>query len=228
MAADYCEVEDIRTAFPSTTLDVSYDPLLTALVTRASRAIDRFTGREPGAYQVENDTTRYFTPRPNRTRANLYRNAVTDNTLGAYVPGGPNELWIGELATDPTLVSMALTGNLTQYTALAATNYLMWPYNAPAEGQPYRRIDLDLLNGTYRLWYQFPKAVKIVGKFGYSLTPPDEIVQATIIQAARWYKRATQGFADTGAIVELGQLRYTQKLDPDVALIIQHFRRLTV
>ncbi len=125
---------------------------------------------------------------------------------------------------------MSLSGAVSTYTALLAADYFMWPYNALAEGVPYQRLDLDVINGTYRLWYGYPRAVKIVGKFGYSTEAPDMIVQATVTQAVRWFKRAQQAFADTGAIVELGQLRYTQRLDPDVVMVLSDagYRRVTI
>lgn len=196
--ADYVSTDDVKTMLPDGNFPVGeYDDVLDALVTRASRAIDRMTGREPGAYAVSADTTRYFGPSRD---------------------GGC--LWIGELAAAPTSVSMSMTGSLTAYTALATTDYVPWPYNAIAEGRPYLRLDIDGINGAYGVWYPYPKAVKVVGKFGYSTTAPAMIVQATLTQAVRWFKRAQQGFADTGAIIDLGQLTYTQRIDPDIVTML--------
>ena len=61
----------------------------------------------------------------------------------------------------------------------------------------------------------------------YELTRVKLGRMATIIQASRWFKRGQQAFQDTGAVVELGQLRYTQKLDPDVAALLGFLRRVT-
>lgn len=204
MAADYASLLDVKAHMPDGNWGTSYDVLLATLVTRASRAIDRFTRREPGAYQVEQDTTRVF-----------------DGS-------GETDLWIGELATAPTSVSMAGGGSRTVYTALAATDYLLWPANAASEGRPYLRLDLDAINGEYTHWYRYPQAVTVVGKFGYAEAPPEEIVEAVVIQAARWFKRGQQAFADTGAVESLGQLRYVKPVDPDVALLLEHLRRMVV
>lgn len=206
MAADYCSVDDIKEVLAEGAVDASYDALLGVLVTRASRAIDRFTGREPGAYQVESSTTRSFDG-PRRCSA---------------------ELRIGELATSPTSVQMTITTPLGSYTALAASDWYLWPYNAAAEGKPFEKIILDPYNGDYATWMPWPKAVKVSGKFGYSTEPPGEIVQAVITQTMKWFKRGQQAFADTGAVVDLGQLTYTKKLDPEVSLIIEHYRKLVV
>ena len=79
---------------------------------------------------------------------------------------------------------------------------------------------MDTINGTKEMWYDYPKAVKVIGKFGFSAAAPSEIVQATIIQVMRWFKRGQQAYQDTGAIVELAQLRYVRKLDPDVETLL--------
>lgn len=208
---DYCTAAEIKAVMPDGNWGSSYDTLLATLATRASRAIDRFTGRKPGAFKVDADVTQYF-----------------DGSDGP-------ELWIGELAAAPTSVSVAeggvvdsAAGTGGNYTAWAATDYLLWPYNALDEGQPYVRLDVDIHNGSKAFWHAYPKAVKIVGKFGYATSTPSDIAQAAIIQAARWFKRGQQAFRDTGAIVELGQLTYTRALDPDVAAMIEHLRRVAI
>lgn len=197
MAADYITADDIKQALPDGSWGSDYDVELARLATTASRAIDRFTGREDGAYAVSADTTRYFTP-PRRSCT----------------------LWVGEMAAAPTSVAMTVTTPLGDYTALVSTDYYPEPANALLEGRPYTRLVLDPYNGTYSEWYAWPKAVKVVGKFGYSTTPPALIVQAAITQAARYFKRAQQAFQDTGAVIELGQLRYVQNLDPDLQAIL--------
>lgn len=207
---DYCTAAEVKAAMPDGSWSTTYDTLLALIVTRASRAIDRYTMRAPGAFYVSADVTQYFDG------------------------NGTTKLRIGELAAAPTSVAVAETGIVDgaagtggSYTTWSASDYLLWPYNAPNDNEPYRRLDINLLNGSQAVWYPFPKAVKIVGKFGYATTVPDDIKQAAIIQASRWFKRGQQAFQDTGAVQELGQLRYTQKLDPDVAALLGFLRRVT-
>lgn len=207
---DYCTAAEVKAAMPDGNWSTTYDVILASIATRASRAIDRFVMRAPGAFYVSADVTQYFNG------------------------NGTTKLRIGELAAAPTSVAVAETGIVDSsagtggsYTTYAATDYLLWPYNALNENEPYQRIDIDIYNGTRAMWYPFPKAVKIVGKFGYSATVPDDVKQCAIIQSARWFKRGQQAFQDTGAVVELGQLRYTQKLDPDIAALFGFLRRVT-
>lgn len=197
---DYCTATEIKAVMPDVSWGSTYDAVLEALAKRASRAIDRYVNRKPGAFYVSADVTRYFTG------------------------DGSTLLQIGELAAAPTTVQVAETGVLTTLTTWESTDYLCWPYNALDDGQPYTRLDIDIYNGTKSTWYAYPKAIKIAGKFGYSATVPDDVKQTAIIQTVRWFKRGQQAYSDTGAIVELGQLTYTKALDPDVALLIDHLR----
>lgn len=197
---NYCTVAEVKLGMPDTDWGTTYDATIELLIKRASRELDRFTGRKPGAYFVDTDVVRYFTG------------------------SGKTELWIGELAAAPTTVQVAETGELATLTTWASTDYLCWPYNALDDGEPIRRLDIDVINGTKACWCAFPKAVKITGKFGFAATVPDDIKQAAIVQVGRWFKRGQQAYQDTGAIVELGKLAYVKELDPTVAMMVQHLK----
>ena len=200
--AAYVTATDVKNAMPDGNWSTSYDTLISILIGRACRLIDKYCGKKPGAFYVGADVTRYF-----------------DGS-------GTDLLKIGELAAAPTSVGLSFNGGVqaADYTALVATDYILQPYNAPDEGAPYTEIHRDKLNSTYSVWYAYPKSVKIVGPFGYSQTVPSDIEQAAIVQTSKWFKRGQQGFADTGAIAELGILTYTKKLDPEVELILSHYR----
>jgi hypothetical protein len=62
--------------------------------------------------------------------------------------------------------------------------------------------------------------VKVMAQWGYALTVPDDIKEAAIMQAARWFQQLKSGKADTLASSEFGMLLYRQKLDPDVEQIL--------
>lgn len=213
MANDYCTTAHIKAAMPDGEWGSAYDVELGRLATAASRAIDRFTKRQSGFWYVSADETRYFDG------------------------NGRRELWIGYLAAAPTSVSVAESGDVDSsagsggtYTAWATSDYLLWPYNALLEGEAYRRLDIDVMNGSKASWYPYPKSVKIVGKFGWATAVPSEIRELAIIQAARWFKRGQQAYQDTGAVSDLGQLQYVQRLDPDIAAMIDFppFREVTI
>ena len=86
---------------------------------------------------------------------------------------------------------------------------------------PYTAVMTDP-NGSY---YVFTKGVQgptvqVTARWGYSATPPADIVEACIMQSARWYKRLQSAMSDTLASGELGMLLYRQALDPDIRRIL--------
>jgi hypothetical protein len=202
---DYLTVDELKSRFPSNQFDGAMDVVLAAAIKTASRQIDTFLKRKPGAFAVNADVTRYFKG------------------------SGTSQLWIDELAALPTTVAVAEAGQVDNasgsggtYTTWTANDYVCWPQNALDEGMPFHRLDILLLSGltTKSIWYGYPRAVKIVGRFGFSTSVPEEIKTATEIQAVRLWKRQQQAYSDVGAITELKQLRYVKELDPMVAAIL--------
>jgi len=66
--------------------------------------------------------------------------------------------------------------------------------------------------------------VRITAKWGYATTPPQRVKQATIIQAARWYKRGQGAWEDTLGNAEMGMIMYRKELDPDVVNLLKNGR----
>lgn len=62
--------------------------------------------------------------------------------------------------------------------------------------------------------------VQVTACWGYSATVPDDIREANVIQAARWFKRGQSAWADATGNPELGQLYYRKPLDPDIVNIL--------
>lgn len=60
--------------------------------------------------------------------------------------------------------------------------------------------------------------------------PEPIVVQATITQAARTFKRGLAGFEDASANAELGQVMYVKRIDPDVQVMLYEagLRRVTI
>lgn len=204
--ADYTTSTDVKAqiaeGFAST--DTSYDTLLAALITSASRLIDREVGKWPDYfYPSTSDTVRYFD--------------------GNETP----HLWIDD-AVSITTVSVSDSGGResSDYTDWSSSDWIAWPYNTT----PITRIDVDVLNGSYSLFDAYPKSVKVTGVFGYSATPPEDVRQACEIQVLRWFMRAKQAYADNGANAAFGQVninlgtRTSNRLDPDVAAILWPYK----
>lgn len=200
----YTEVSEVKRLFPSNSPGTTYDDLLESMIDVASREIDLFLRREPGAFAVSTDSVRYF-----------------DGRKGLL-------LWVDEIAAVPTTVAVAesaladnANGTGGTYTTWAVTDYFMFPQNAIVKGMPYHGLEINVQTGSKSTWYPgFQRVIKITGKFGFSTTVPPEIKKAAEIQTVRYFKRAQQAFADAGVITELGQMTYVKTLDPDVQAII--------
>lgn len=54
---------------------------------------------------------------------------------------------------------------------------------------------------------------------------PDQIVEATLIQAMRWWKRRESAFQDMVGSAEVGQLIAYKGLDADIKLIVEGFKK---
>ncbi len=189
----YADAAAIKAVMPDVPWGTGYDTILGVLAARVSRLLDRAALRQPGEFATG-----------------------TAGTVRYYDGSGCRALWVDEMAAAPSKVEVSETGSRVTYVTWASSDYILWPYNET----PYRRLDVDALNGTKALWYGFPQSVKITAPWGFSVTPPDDLVEAVITQVVRWFKRGQQGFSDVGAIVELGQLKYVKKLDPDIEMIL--------
>jgi len=75
-------------------------------------------------------------------------------------------------------------------------------------------------SGRYQRRQNVP-TVQVTAKWGFATTVPTPIKEATLMEAARWYKRLQSSMGDTLASTELGTLIYAQKIDPDVAFILE-------
>jgi hypothetical protein len=207
MTQDYCATSDVLASMPDSGLnsstDAGYTSALEMMITAASRLIDLEVGRWHGYFYPSTDAeTRYY-----------------DGSECGDVQD------IDDLVT-LTSVAVAETGGTgaSDYTAWTEnTDFYTWPYNASKNGVPIRELVTDYNSGRSG-WYGFRKCVKVIGIFGFSVTPPADIQHATIIQTVRWYMRAQNAQQDSGANPNLGSMVYTQQLDPDVREILRHYQ----
>jgi hypothetical protein len=71
--------------------------------------------------------------------------------------------------------------------------------------------------------YFFPQTVKVTGVWGWS-SIPYEVELACKIQASRLFVRKQSPFGIAGS-VELGTVRLSSRLDPDVEMLLKTYRR---
>jgi hypothetical protein len=182
---------------------VDYDQALEEMVTNASRLIDREVGGWPDYFYPTTDSvTRYFDGSGETWQ---YIDPMTTLTSLAVAESG------GRAASDYT-------------TWTVDTDFYVWPYNYATIGQPIQRLIVDNSSGNKGKFTRSLKGIKLTGVFGYSATPPEPIKQACKIQCLRWFMRAKQGYQDTSASVAMGEMLYTQELDPDVKRLLMPYK----
>lgn len=179
-----------------TITDTSDDALLELAITSTSRMIDDFTGRFFYANgTIGSPVIRYYTPN------DPWSLAVDD-----FVS-------ISAIATDDNF-------NQTWSTVWATSDYMFEPINNPRRSWPYSRI---LATGRYVWPYYLPQACKITGVWGWPAVP-SEVNQACIIQSSRIFVRKQSPFGIAGT-PELGTVRLSSRLDPDVEAFLRPMKR---
>lgn len=129
---------------------------------------------------------------------------------GRVVSGeGGDRLLLDDIGADPVLVE---TGSGSSWTAL--TDYDTAPDNALVRGRPITALSHSAggWSGALR--------VRVAARWGWPAVP-DEITEATLIQANRLYKRKDSPEGVTGS-AEWGVVRLSRR-DPDVWALIEHF-----
>lgn len=180
------------------------DTLLELAIESASRSIDEFAGR---VFYSQGTAVRYFA-------AESAEYVAIDDLIT-----------ISELATTGTnanVFDVVWTG----YNNGAPVDYQLEPLNnsAATDGvvQPVTGIRA-------RVTYAFPTLgnialVRVTGTWGWSAVPT-AIKQATVIQAARYFKRNDSPLGVLSA-PDLGYIRVGSRLDPDVEMMISGYRRV--
>ena len=111
-----------------------------------------------------------------------------------------------------------------------ATDYQLEPLNGNLDGLTWSydkiRAVGDYLFPTVNANYGEQALVQVTAIFGWP-SVPEPITQATIIQASRIFKRydsplGVAGFGDLGAI------RVSRFLDPDMAQLVEPYRRMRI
>ena len=177
--------------------DSTEDALLEIAIEAASRAIDGNTGRN---FYSAGTATRYFAP--------------DDDFV----------LLIDDLAGTAITLQTANNADGVYDVTWATDDYQLEPLNGNSDGiaWPYTRIRAigdylwPILNGE--------ALAKITGVWGWT-SVPIAVTQACVIQSSRIYKRLDSPLGVAG-FGDMGVMRVTRDLDPDVAQLIGTYRKV--
>lgn len=135
-----------------------------------------------------------------------------------FAPTDPDVLIIDDLQTATTVIQTATAVDGVYGAAWAATDYQL---EGASASSPFTRVRAVAAE-------TFPVStgeatVRIQGVWGWAAVPAS-IAQACIIQACRLFKRLDSPLGVAG-FGDLGVIRVSRGLDPDVAQLVEPFRR---
>lgn len=195
--ADYCTVSELKSALRIT--DSVDDTLLTNAVTAASRFIDGYCQRD-------------FT-------------AASGTATKDYIPSGMLERLPIDDCT--AIVSVKIDDDLDGSfgtTLVSGTDYQAEPVNSEVSGLTWPYTSLVPLEDGYWPIEWGRATVRVEATYGWSAVP-SVVNQAAIMQASRIFTRydSPLGVAGFG---EMGAMRVSRFMDPDVQMLLNPYRRL--
>lgn len=176
--------------------DTVDDALLEVAVESASRLIDGYTNR-------------YF------------YNAGTATKI--YLPSSSYEVYTDDFQTSSITLRTYEDGAFTTW---ASADYQLEPLNQSVGGvvMPYYRI--RAIDDPYFPMSQVLEySVELTAVFGWA-SVPTAIKQACVVQAMRLFKRLESPTGVLGYGTDLGVVRVSGRIDPDVAMLINPYRKM--
>lgn len=198
---DYCTVAQLRAELGDDGA-VLPETLLQKAVTAASRAVDGWCGRPPGAFGLSE-----LTPR-------LYR------------PCDPVTVAVDDIGSREGLtVATDDDGDGVFETIWDATEYVLEPLNADTRGTAYSWQTITAVGARRWPCGSLRPALRVTARWGWSAVP-DDVTAATILRAVALFKRkeAPYGVAEFG---EFGPVRISRQ-DTDVISLLTPYRRWVV
>jgi hypothetical protein len=199
------------------------DGVLASLLFSASRAVDQYTNRrEDGYVAPATATARDFVGSGRASQmieecvevaSVAVKASISDSTYTAWAAGtwlaargGPDFPKFYGTPYDLLVVDVSGSSGWSVFTSgggVSASH--LWPDTVVHEH------DIQIRQPT----------VRVTARWGYATEVPGPIKEATIMQASRWFERLKVGMADSLATTDLGELRFTQDLDPDVQFLLR-------
>ena len=138
---------------------------------------------------------------------------------------------VDDIATSTGLVVKTLNADGTVNETLTLnTDYYLAPYNADKVEpvMPFTKIIMAIEKSGKVLPTEHRQGLSVTAKFGFSAVP-DAIVQATLIQASRFFQRKNSPMGFSGN-PETGQpsVVFLSQLDPDVKNLVKTFKKTTI
>jgi len=170
--------------------------LITALITRAQKYIESYTGR---TFEASTNTTRRFTIGEDTDGRLLY----LDNDLC-------------------TIDAIVTNADGASPTTLTASEYITRPRNIT----PYFAIELlPSGNKSWEYTDDPQMGITVSGKWAYSTSAPDDIKHACVRLVNYFYHQKDSGVYDVTAIPDAGVITVPQGIPRDIKIILDTYKR---
>ena len=198
----YATRNQVKAALRIGTADTQDDDLIDNCAGAASRLIDGYANRQFWAYGSA--------------------------TVRVFTAGDEFVCEIDDISSTAITLKTSTNADGTFDVTWTASDYQLEPVNGILDGLTVPRTRIravgDYLFPTLNANYGEEALVQLTAIYGWPAVP-EPITQAVIIQASRIFKRydsplGVAGFGDLGAI------RVTRALDPDVAQLVEPYRRM--
>lgn len=180
--ANYCTVDEVKNALGQMVTE-QYNGLILSIIESVTAEIDNYCDRQ---FSTSIATTKYF-------------------------DGTTDELLVDDLVSVTTL-KLDLDGDGTYESTLAATDYVLYPYQGP----PYWKIRLAENSNYSDFAKGIRKGVQIVGSWGYAATVPLPIRQACLEMVCRTFRQSQAGFGTEIGTPDIGTQTIFQGMSSDV------------
>jgi hypothetical protein len=185
--------------------DTDDDAALAIAITAASRAIDLACNRQFGITGSAVPRVYTYIGQFIERRSSL---AIDD---------------LQDLTTGPAAFAFDLNyDGIFETTVELGVDFDLWPWNAPANGEPYKLMVMRPITKAY--FPRFTRGIQVTANWGWEAVPT-VVAQAALIQAARFFVRRDSAYGVAGSPDLGNELRLFAQLDPDVRLMLQTVAR---
>jgi hypothetical protein len=192
----YCTKAQVKTYLGIS--EATDDDLIDDLIDRAQKAIETYTDR---IFKVGSDSTRYFTVGVDTVERTLFFDE--------------------DLCQITSIVTNADDGS--GGTTLETTDY----HTKPRNETPYYAVKLASSSSESWDYTDDPEdGITVTGWWGYSVTPPADIVHACIRLASYYYRQKDAQIFDVTAMPSAGVMTVPQGMPKDVKVVLDPYRRL--
>lgn len=204
-APKYADLNELKVFAEIQIGTVEGDVQLNLALESASRAVDQACNRQFGIVATSTQA-REYTPVYDRRRTR----------------------WIVETDDFPSTSALTITVDNDDDmdfadVTISSTAVRKWPFNAADVGRPHTAIIVN--SGSTGVPVAGEGTVRVKAKWGWA-SVPDTVKEATLIQAARFYKRRHAPFGVAGSPEIGSELRLLNKVDPDVDLMLTPYKRM--